>query len=105
MFIHHSTFFIQHSQWDYPSPVPTVTPTEKNDPTTAPDAIIYGDLDKSGIVDITDLSILSLYLLGDKKLGEDELERANTEYDSAVDLADLARLRQFLSKKVTKIGK
>ena len=88
-----------------PSPVPTVTPTEKNDPTTAPDAIIYGDLDKSGIVDITDLSILSLYLLGDKKLGEDELERANTEYDSAVDLADLARLRQFLSKKVTKIGK
>lgn len=72
----------------------------------AKDEIIYGDLNSDGKVDITDLSLLSLHLIGDKPLETDELkEAADVQYDKTIDLGDLACLRQFLSKKTDTIGK
>ena len=92
-----------------PTETPTAKPTETTKPTEGPnaqnDALLYGDLDGSGIIDITDLSKLSLYLLGDTKLDDKALLAADTEYDGTVDLSDLAKLRQYISKKITKIGK
>ena len=70
----------------------------------AKDEIIYGDLNSDGKVDITDLSLLSLHLIGDKPIETDELkEAADVQYDKTIDLADLACLRQFLSKKTDTI--
>ena len=72
----------------------------------AKDEILYGDLNSDRIVDVSDLSILSLYLIGDRSLENDELkEAADVEYDNSVNLGDLACLRSFLSKKREVIGK
>ncbi|WP_044974213.1 dockerin type I repeat-containing protein [Ruminococcus sp. HUN007] len=72
----------------------------------AKDEIIYGDLNSDSIVDVTDLSILSLYLIGDQNFENDELkEAADVEYDHSVDIGDLACLRSFISKKRENIGK
>ncbi|MBQ5988182.1 MAG: dockerin type I repeat-containing protein, partial [Oscillospiraceae bacterium] len=59
-----------------------------------------GDIDGSGNIDVTDLTELSLYLLGDKDLSEDAQKAADVDFDDAVTLADLARLQQYLSKKI-----
>lgn len=62
--------------------------------------IMTGDIDGNGIVDITDLTALSLALIGDKDLTEDQLKIADVDEDGAVTLADLARIQQYLSKKL-----
>ncbi len=62
--------------------------------------IIYGDLDDNGVVDITDLSELSLAIIGDKTLTETQIKAADIDENGIADLPDLARLRQFLSKVV-----
>ncbi|MBP0961470.1 MAG: hypothetical protein J5864_04940 [Oscillospiraceae bacterium] len=96
---------------------PTAEPTESASPTSKPTAsptstataktgeIIIGDLDFSGNIDVTDLTTLSLYLLGDKNLSDDALKAADTDGDGKVALTDLATLRQYISKKITKLGK
>ena len=60
-----------------------------------------GDIDASGNIDVTDLTELSLALLGDRELTDDQQKAADVDADGAVTLADLARLRQYLSKKIT----
>ena len=68
--------------------------------------IIYGDLNSDKTVDVTDLSILSLYLIGDRELENDmQKEAADVQYDGVIDLGDLACMRQYLSKKTESIGK
>ncbi|MBP0977423.1 MAG: 1,4-beta-glucanase [Oscillospiraceae bacterium] len=100
---------------------PTAEPTESASPTSKPTAsptasptstataktgeIVTGDIDFSGKIDVTDLTTLSLYLLGDKDLSEDALKAADTDGDGKVALTDLATLRQYISKKITKLGK
>ncbi len=53
------------------------------------------------MIDVGDLSYLSLYLLGDKPLPEEWLKAADVDGDGDVTIADLARLQQYLSKKIT----
>ena len=68
--------------------------------------IIYGDLNSDKNVDVTDLSVLSLYLIGDRELENDmQKEAADVQYDGVIDLGDLACMRQYLSKKTESIGK
>ena len=69
-------------------------------------SIIYnaeklGDINLNGTIDVTDLTELSLYLLGDRELTENQQKSADVDSDGAVTLADLARLQQYLSKKIT----
>ena len=72
-------------------------------PTTQPGTVKTGDIDCDGKIDITDLSLLSLYLIGDKKLEGDSLKAADTTHDGDIQLTDLATLRQFISKKITSL--
>ena len=60
---------------------------------------ITGDINGSGIIDVTDITELSLALLGDSELSAARQKAADVDGDGAVTLADLARLRQYLSKK------
>ena len=66
--------------------------------------ILLGDLNSDGKADITDLSELSLALVGDKELTESQQKAADVDSDGAVKLADLAKFRQYLSKVISSLG-
>ena len=61
--------------------------------------VLSGDTDNNGVIDLTDLTDLSLALVGDKELAADQKLAADIDGDGAVTIADLARLQQYLSKK------
>ncbi|MBR6837399.1 MAG: dockerin type I repeat-containing protein, partial [Oscillospiraceae bacterium] len=65
--------------------------------------VLIGDVDASGTIDVSDLTELSLALIGDKELTEDQQKAADIDGDRSVTLADLARLQQYLSKKIDKL--
>ena len=67
--------------------------------------VIYGDLNGDGDIDITDLTLLSLYLLGDVNLSEDKLVAADVTGDDELNLADLSHFKQYISKDSVKLGK
>lgn len=62
-----------------------------------------GDINYDGKVDITDLTEISLSLLGDKEFSETQQQTADVDGDGTVTLADLARVRQFLSKQISSL--
>ena len=66
-------------------------------------AVCFGDLNSDQTIDVTDLTELSLALLGDKELTEDQQKAADIDGDGSVTLADLARLQQYLSKKIDEL--
>ena len=63
-----------------------------------------GDINYDGKLDVTDLSELSLALIGDRKLSEIQQKVADVDGDGKVTLSDLARMRQYLSKVITSFG-
>ena len=63
---------------------------------------LTGDIDINGSIDVTDLTELSLALVGDKELTADQKFAADIDGDGTVSIADLARLQQYLSKKIDK---
>ena len=69
--------------------------TVKSSETTSenPVEFMYGDTNTDGKIDVTDLSCLSLYLIGDMKLEGQGLKAADTDGDGKVLMADLANLR------------
>ena len=56
-----------------------------------------GDMDGNDIIDVTDLSIVSLAVIGDKVLTAEQIKAGDINENGKVDLADLARLRQYIS--------
>ena len=60
-----------------------------------------GDVDANGKADITDLTLISLYNIGDRDFSKAELIFADLDKDGKVTLADLATLRMVLSHKIT----
>ena len=85
---------------DPEKPAEQTEPTEPQNPTESAKTIKLGDLDFSGTIDVTDLTEVSLALLGDRNLTEDQLKAADVDGDGTLSLADLAKLRQYLSKKI-----
>lgn len=92
-------------------PSPTEEPT--SEPTSAPSVIPTfapdfgpktGDVNCDFTIDVTDLSELSLALIGDRKLSEAQQKAADVDRDGKVTLSDLARMRQYLSKVITSFG-
>lgn len=80
-----------------PSAVPTNTPEDKG--------VTYqtGDISGDGIIDLSDLTTLSLALVGDSELTSDQLSAADIDGNGKADLSDLARLKQYLSKVITSL--
>lgn len=68
-----------------------------------PDVALIGDLNSDGKIDVTDLSELSLVLVGDKEMNSDMKTAADIDFNGKVELADLARLKQYLSKVVNSL--
>ena len=101
-------FFIERpavptNDWDDPnvnvSKEPAATVDEKNT-----EKIMIGDIFLDEKIDVTDLTELSLALLGDRNLSENQKKAADVDGDGEVTLADLAMLRQYLSKKIDALG-
>jgi len=86
------------------APVTTAKPVETTAPSGGNYDIIYGDIDNNKVVDITDLSLLSLHLIGENELEKTQLMAADVSYDNEINLNDLARLKQFISNKIDSIG-
>ncbi|MBP1591624.1 MAG: dockerin type I repeat-containing protein, partial [Oscillospiraceae bacterium] len=90
-----------------PTASPTVTPTSS--PTVTPTgtpgkALLPGDVDENGRVDITDLTTLAIHLLDKTKISETAAKNADVDGDGNISLTDLATIRQYLSKKIDKLG-
>ncbi|MDO5560548.1 MAG: cellulase family glycosylhydrolase [Oscillospiraceae bacterium] len=87
-----------------PAPVTTttakVTTTAPVSQTTSATVIspakLYGDLDGNGVVEMTDLTLLSQYLIHDITLTEDQLLYADVTGDSDVDISDMSHLKQYI---------
>ncbi|MDO5560899.1 MAG: dockerin type I repeat-containing protein [Oscillospiraceae bacterium] len=67
-------------------------------------ALVYGDTDLNGVADMSDLTLLSQYLLGDKKLDEKGMLCADVTGDNDVSLADLSHFKQYIGKENVKLG-
>lgn len=78
-----------------PDEKPVTTTTATSIPS---DKIIYGDFDNSGEVDLTDVSIFSLYLLKETEFNEKQLKAADIFGDGTKPgVTTLARLLQYIS--------
>ena len=84
------------------SPEPTETPSD--DPLKNAE-YIPGDVTCDGIIDVTDLSTLAVALVEHEPLVYMPEKNADVDHDGEVTLADLARLRQYLSKKIESFDK
>ncbi len=60
--------------------------------------IIYGDFNGDKVADLTDLTNLSLYLLGDIEFTDAQKKAADVDGNDEIDIADLARFKQYVSK-------
>ena len=88
-----------------PTSSPTVTPTVSPTSTETPGkALLPGDVDENGRVDITDLTTLAIHLLDKTKISETAAKNADVDGDGNISLTDLATIRQYLSKKIDKLG-
>ena len=79
---------------DFTEPEDVLMPT-----TGVMPAINPGDANEDGIFDVTDLTEFSLYLLGDTKMTYFGELNADMDEDGELTLADLATMKQKLSKK------
>ena len=81
----------------------TTTTTQPSTPTT-PD-FKFGDINRDGKADITDLTMISLYLLSDINLDSTQMMSADVVYDKDVNLADLSLMKQYIMKDDVTLGK
>lgn len=77
----------------------SVKPVESNS------TITYGDFNGDGIVDLTDLTIMSLDLVGDRTHDPSLDEFYDVNGSGKYDLADLAHLKQYICKDNVILGK
>ncbi|MBP1566119.1 MAG: hypothetical protein J6A58_10240 [Oscillospiraceae bacterium] len=59
---------------------------------------MYGDVDLNGTIDLTDLTLIALHLLGDTNLQGQALENADVIVDGKLGLDDLATMKQYIVK-------
>ncbi len=78
----------------------TTTPAESKPPVSA---VVKGDADLSGAVDMTDLSVVALHILKESTLTGQAFDNADVDGSGTVALDDLTRIKQFVSKKIDKI--
>ncbi|MDO5559600.1 MAG: glycoside hydrolase family 9 protein [Oscillospiraceae bacterium] len=95
-----------------PSPVTTpqletttLEATAQPEVTTLKPDNLYGDVDLNGVVELTDLTTLSQYLLNDiKDLSDQAMINSDVTADNGVNLADLMHLKQYIGKEKVILG-
>lgn len=80
--------------------VKETTETEKISET----AIVYGDLNNDKSADLTDLSILSIYLMDRYPTDERFMKAADVTADGEVDIRDLAHFKRYVCKENVTLG-
>lgn len=90
---------------------PVVTTTETSHSgnaggSTNTNTIIYGDINGDGTADLTDLTILSVYIMTKDPSKMKVFEAGDIDGDGSIDIADLPRFKQYISKdtSVTYLG-
>ena len=66
--------------------------------------IMYGDIDENRCVDISDLTLMSLTLLGDYNFTQKQEKAADVTGDGTFNLSDLAHLKQYIMKDDVVLG-
>ena len=72
-----------------------------NSPQNKPQKVLCGDVNLDRVVDLTDLTELSLALMGEKNMDFIPDVTSDTTKDGTTDLADLAKLKQYISFDIT----
>ena len=65
---------------------------------------ITADYDNNGKADLTDLTALSLYLIGDATWNDEQVNNFDCNADGSTNLADLAHLKQYIMGEDVKLG-
>ncbi len=78
-------------------PTDTITSTTAITPQELPG---IGDINVDGQVDLTDLTKLSLHLIGDAIIPKVMLPYADVTYDGNVDVGDLSTMKQYVTKDI-----
>ena len=65
----------------------------------------YGDLNDDGTADLTDLTLLSLYLMKSADFTDSQIEAADIDGSGEVDIADLAYFKQYICKDQSVMSK
>lgn len=68
--------------------------------------IIYGDVNGDGVADLTDLTLISIYLMTGSGIDQSKRSAADVDGNGQIDIADLARFKQYVShdSAVSKLG-
>ena len=66
--------------------------------------ITYGDIDSNATVDLSDLTMISQYILKDIELSADQIKCADVNADDEVNLQDLALMKQYVMNDNVKLG-
>ncbi|MBE6852205.1 MAG: hypothetical protein E7505_01835 [Ruminococcus sp.] len=77
-------------------PIITEAPIQTQEPDT-----VLGDLTMDGIVDLLDLTMLSLMCLGEMEINDTNLVIGDVTRNGSIDLSDLARMRQRVMNTIT----
>ncbi|MDO5559367.1 MAG: leucine-rich repeat protein [Oscillospiraceae bacterium] len=64
----------------------------------------FGDIDNNTVVEMTDLTMLSQYLMQDIELTEEQLACADVINDNDINLADLCHLKQYIIMEKVTLG-
>lgn len=94
-------------------PVTEYTETQTSNVGTKPvsessgetESTLYGDVNLDRKIDITDMTYISLYCLGDIKLSDKAFKNADVVTDGEVNLADLSTMKQYIMKENVVLGK
>ncbi|WP_197021809.1 glycoside hydrolase family 11 protein [Ruminococcus sp. HUN007] len=96
-------FFIDDIKVTGGSDSTTPATSDPGTPSSAED-FTFGDINDDEKIDITDLSLLAVHLIDKTKFTDKQTLAADVAYNGTVELADLATLRQFISKVIDKLG-
>lgn len=73
-------------------------------PETCTPNAVYGDVDTDGVIDLSDLTMISHYMLMDIELNEQQKRNADVNADGEIAVNDMALLKQYILREDVKFG-
>ncbi|MBE6853480.1 MAG: hypothetical protein E7505_08415 [Ruminococcus sp.] len=71
---------------------------------SAEEDIMYGDINGNSIIDLSDLSELSLILLGENEADEKQMKTADINADGKLNVSDLAMMKRYINGSSVRLG-